>query len=110
VGAGPLSRPDLCAYCYLTWVKQTWCAISGCIKVKGVSFRPKVSAQCSALVQPERIGGHTIFESKRVVVDSPLGRILTGMLSNSEAVPLSRIMASRETFGASFSAASLSTG
>ena len=52
---------------------------AGCIKVKGIGFRPKVSAKSSALVQPQRIGGHTIFESKQVVVDSPLSRIVTGM-------------------------------
>lgn len=54
---------------------------AGCIKVKGLGFSPKVSAKGSALVQPERIGGHTIFESKQVVIDSPLSRIVTGMQS-----------------------------
>ena len=36
-------------------------------------------------MQPERIGGHTIFESKQVVVDSPLSRIVTGTLLIREA-------------------------
>ena len=54
---------------------------AGCIKVKGIGFSPKVSAKGSALVQPERIGGHTIFESNQVVVDIPLSRIVTGMVS-----------------------------
>ena len=61
-------------------------AFVGSIKLHGLSLRPKVSAKSSALVQPEHIGGHTIFHSKHVAVDSSLGRILTGdlLLSISE--------------------------
>lgn len=55
-------------------------ASAGSIKLQGLSLRPKVSAKSSALVQPEHIGGHTIFQSKHVAVDSSLGCILTGDL------------------------------
>lgn len=51
---------------------------AGSIKVRGLSCKPVISAQSSALQQPERIGGHTVFKSDTIRVEGGLAHILTG--------------------------------
>lgn len=51
---------------------------AGSIKVRGLSWSPHLQARKVSLVQPARLGGHTIFTCDTVVIDTSLWHVLTG--------------------------------
>ena len=67
---------------------QQWCAMhvyeapfmhrAGSIKLRGLAWSP-VSVRETEVVQPPSIGGHSVLKSDRVVLDSSLASVLTGM-------------------------------
>ncbi|CAL8461617.1 g1148 [Coccomyxa elongata] len=53
-------------------------SLQGSIKIRGLSWSPHLQARKVSLVQPARLGGHTIFTCDTVVTDASLWQIVTG--------------------------------
>jgi hypothetical protein len=51
---------------------------AGSIRLRGLSWSP-IGARETEVVQPQRIGGHSVFKSERVLLDASLWRVVTGM-------------------------------